>query len=114
MSHVLASPHQAPSVGRSSRALANDNHVVEVPVNIAPSTECSRWPEVLRHHGWRAFAKKSRQLVGARTDWLLKNEQHVFAFHQLEQVACPQKVQLPPEMAEQILQLFAVAGLSHQ
>lgn len=114
MSHVFASPHQASSTGGSSRALADDNQVVVVPVNIAPSTECSRWPEVLRHHGWRAFAKTSRQLVGCRTDWLLKNEQHVFAFHQLDKVACPQKVQLPPEKAEQILRLFEVAGLAHQ
>jgi hypothetical protein len=114
MSHVFASPRQASSAGRSGRVQDKDNELIEVPVNIAPSTECSRWPEVLRHHGWRAFAKTSRQQIGSRTDWLLKNEQHVFAFHQLDRVACPQKVQLPPEKAEQILRLFAVAGLAHQ
>ncbi len=112
MSHVLASSDQGQSA-RSCRALADDDSLLAVPLNIAPSTECNRWPEVLRHYGWRAFAKTSRQRIGVRTDWLLKNEQHFFAFHQLDQVECPQKVQLPTEKAAQILKIFEVAGLVH-
>lgn len=91
---------------------AADIDFVTVPVNILPSSRCSRWPQTLRSAGWRAFAKVcSQSHLCPRTDWLLKHENQVFAFYQLERLASAQQLRLPPASAESILQVLEQAGL---
>jgi hypothetical protein len=118
MSHHLAVvrvPVAAASVrggGALTPAPAADIDFVTVPVNISPSSRCSRWPQALRRAGWRAFAKVCSQPQPCpRTDWLLKREDQVFAFYQLERHACAQQLRLPLASAESILQVLKQAGL---
>jgi hypothetical protein len=118
MSHHLALVRVAvaaaarSSGGALTRAPAADTDFVTVPVNISPSSRCSRWPQALRSAGWRAFAKVCSQPQPCpRTDWLLKHEDQVFAFFQLERFESAQQLRLPPASAETILQVLERAGL---
>jgi hypothetical protein len=98
--------------GALTPAAAADIDFVTVPVNISPSSRCSRWPQTLRSAGWRAFAKVCSQAQPCpRTDWLLKHENQVFAFYQLERFASAQQLRLPPASAGSILQVLEQAGL---
>jgi len=89
----------------------NDNEMI-LSVSIAPTQQCDCWPQLLRNAGWRAFAKReSGSTCCPRTQWLLKSEEHAFAFHQLDRAECPQQLRLPAARAPQILELFEAAGL---
>ncbi|MBI2770483.1 MAG: hypothetical protein HYX47_12730 [Burkholderiales bacterium] len=83
---------------------------VAVPVSIKPAQQCAAsWPRVFAAAGWRVFGKRCTGTL--RRDWLAKHEEHVFAFHQVDDVACVQELLLPHAQADGLLKLLSHAGL---
>jgi hypothetical protein len=108
---VDSSRVQLPAFLGGGEVVADDNELI-LTVSIAPSDQCDSWPQLLRNYGWRAFAKRETSATCcARTQWLLKCAEHVFAFQQLDRAECPQTLRLPAACAPEILGLFEEAGL---
>jgi hypothetical protein len=85
---------------------------VAVPLSIKPADQCRVWwPTVFEAAGWRVFAKRCTEEGALRRDWLAKNQEHVFAFRQFDELPCRQELQLPPARAKSLLELLDRAGL---
>lgn len=91
----------------------HDHGTVRVPVTVLPVDQTRAWWSVVfEEGGWRPFRKQpSQPTCNGASQWLLKHQERVVVFEQLDHVPLPQVLTLPHEIAHQLLELFIKARL---